>query len=165
MGFQPALVVPSAKDVGLRYVHSHIAMHMEISALPSWVPEVIVAAVGSVLAYILAIHKSASNLEKQLALLEQRVGSQAETDKGIASDLKTAISTMQRIATHVEVASAEQAVVNKVTAETLNALVNKVELHQRQMSEHSQQLLLLREVITGPCRPSKSCWRPEDHTE
>lgn len=126
---------------------------------PEWVPGVLVAVIGSVLSAWLAMARAQTRLDARLDLLKAEQDHHDADEREVKSDLKDAIRELKTIASDVKVITAEQAVINRVTNLALEGIADKLDIHSKLLNEHAQQLSLMRELLTGPCRPGKPCWK------
>lgn len=148
--------------------HADTTMDMTpAQSIPGWVPGVIVSAILSVIGAWRAVKTALDKVDKKVAVLEARHANARRDDRELSLDLKDAIREIRTVATDVKVIVAEQSVINKVTANTLDSITKKLDVHDHMIAEHAQQLMLMRELMTGACKPSKPCWKegekPDEH--
>lgn len=106
-----------------------------MQSLQSWIPSIV-----SILTGIVAIAIA-------YAVTKTRVEILREDKKKVEDHLETASKELQSAVTAITVLSREQAVINKMTANTLEALTRRVEAQEKQISDLSATVKLLAELV------------------
>jgi hypothetical protein len=126
--------------------------------MPSWLPSILFTAINSFIGLVLAFaylrykvddlskNETVSKMaqERANAKLEQTI---KETIQEFHDSIQEDRKTLVEIAMLAKVSGAEQAVINKFTTGLLNSLADKVERLEKNYTEMSQIVMLIKELL------------------
>ena len=110
-----------------------------------WVPGAGMGLLGSAVAWLLSWRVSSAKKDGQT---EEREKGLRQDIRDLRDEMKAGVAEMRVVAAMAGKLQASQEVVNRVTAQTLESITDKLDRHESILADHSSTLKLVTELVT-----------------